>query len=132
MESMEEKFIITSARLRAIRKEQKMTQREFADKFGISQSSYSAYESGTTLPTLLFLMQIAVEYNISLDYLAGLSENKKGLQADEDEQYITQNFLKPIYEKGYSEEEVNRIAIQELAKAVAELQRQQQKNTPDK
>ena len=131
MENMEEKFIITSARLRAIRKEQKMTQREFADKFGISQSSYSAYESGTTLPTLLFLMQIAVEYNISLDYLAGLSQNKKGLQADEDEQYIVNNFLQPIYEKGYSTEEVNRIAIQELAKAVAELQKQQQKNASE-
>ena len=85
---MEEINITISARLKAIRKENKMTQREFADKFKISQSSYCGYENGSTVPTLFFLIQVAQEFNISMDYLTGLSESKKGLQADEDYQYF--------------------------------------------
>lgn len=85
---MEEDMIIISARLKAIRKEQRLTQKTFADKFGISQSSYSGYESGTIAPTLFFLIQVAKEYNISMDYLTGISKEKKGLQADEENELI--------------------------------------------
>lgn len=85
---MEEDMIIISARLKAIRKEHKLTQQTFADKFGISQSSYSGYESGTIAPTLFFLIQVAKEYKISMDYLTGISKEKKGLQADEENELI--------------------------------------------
>ena len=128
---MEEINIIISARLKAIRKENKMTQREFADKFKISQSSYCGYENGSTVPTLFFLIQVAQEFHLSMDYLTGLSESKKGLQADEDYQYYTNTFLKPIYEQGYDEKTTNKIAILALEQAIIELKQNINKDTPD-
>ena len=102
---IEEIILQTSARLRAIRKENKLTQREFADLFGISQSSYSAYENGSTIPTLEFLIKVAQKYKISMDYLTGLSVDRKGLQADEDNEFIKNTIFNPAVINATSEKD---------------------------
>ena len=102
---MEERFLLIATRLKAIRKGERLTQKAFADKFGISQSSYSGYESGTSVPTLDFLMRLADTYDLSMDYVTGRSKDKKGLQADEDNRFVEENMLNPLNEEGKSEEE---------------------------
>lgn len=111
---MNEIMLQISARIRAIRKDNKLTQREFAELFGISQSSYSAYESGSTMPTLEFLIKVATKYNLSMDYIAGLSQSKKGLQADEDNQFINENLFQPLLNNGNDK----KAALTEIAKSL--------------
>lgn len=111
---IEEIILQISARIRAIRKEQKLTQREFADIFGISQSSYSAYENGSTIPTVEFLIKVAQKYNISMDYLTGLSISKKGMQADEDNKLLQKTIVDPIIETGGNEKELLQAYIRQI------------------
>ncbi len=51
-----------------------LTQRDIADRLGISQPSYIRYENGTSEPTLENLVKIAEIFDVSTDYLLGKSE----------------------------------------------------------
>ncbi len=62
---------ISAKRLKEIRKENKLTQEEMAQKFNIDHTSISKYETGATMISLSFLYQICNIYNISADYLLG-------------------------------------------------------------
>ena len=66
----------TSERLRALRDEQLQT--TVAQETGISRSSLSQYENGMR-PPLDALISLANYYHVSLDYLAGLSNEKKSV-----------------------------------------------------
>lgn len=60
-------------RLRELRIQNKMTQREIATYLGITQPSYIRYENGKSEPTLECLVKIADLYDVSVDYLLGRS-----------------------------------------------------------
>ncbi len=45
-----------------------------ADKLHIKQQSYSRYELATGEPSLAILREIAILFNVSTDYLVGLSD----------------------------------------------------------
>ena len=60
-------------RLRELRIQSKMTQREIATYLGITQPSYIRYENGKSEPTLECLVKIADLYDVSVDYLLGRS-----------------------------------------------------------
>ncbi|MFR5832467.1 MAG: helix-turn-helix domain-containing protein [Acutalibacteraceae bacterium] len=60
--------------LREIRKEHGNTQREIADKIGITHQSYQAYESGKTIPTLENFLKICDFFNITPDVLLDIKE----------------------------------------------------------
>lgn len=64
------------ARLRMLRAEIKLSQKDVADYLGISQSAYSDYESGSTIIPVDVLYQICNYYMISMDYLLGKTEKK--------------------------------------------------------
>lgn len=53
-----------------------MSQLKFADKCGISQTTYSHYETGLNLITTMNAYAICKTYNISLDYLKNIYEDK--------------------------------------------------------
>lgn len=63
-----------SARLRELRLEHKLTQREFAAKLGLSASCYAGYEQGYREPDLDTLRNICLFLNVSADYLLGLED----------------------------------------------------------
>ncbi len=58
-------------RLRQLRIEIKMTQKEFAELVGLTPSSISAYEKGNRVPDLDIAQKIAEKTNVSLDWLCG-------------------------------------------------------------
>lgn len=58
-------------RLTELRKQNLLSQREMAQKLGISQPSYVRYENGTAQPNLDRLVMIADIFDVSLDYLVG-------------------------------------------------------------
>lgn len=65
---------IFQQRLREMRVMCHLTQRDIADRLGISQPSYIRYENGTSEPTLENLVKIAEIFDVSTDYLLGKSE----------------------------------------------------------
>ena len=64
-------------RLKQIRKENNMSQKELANFLGTTQSTISAYEVGKTLILTDFAVKTANTFNISLDYLCCRTDNEK-------------------------------------------------------
>ena len=65
---------IFKERLKEQRKLYELTQRDMAERLGISQPSYIRYENGTAQPSLENLAKIADTFDVSVDYLLGRAE----------------------------------------------------------
>ena len=65
--------------LTLLRKESGITQKEAARNLGISQALLSHYEKGIRECGLEFLVKVAAFYEVSCDYLLGLSPDRSGL-----------------------------------------------------
>ena len=63
-------------RLRELREERELSQAEMAKKLGVSQQTYSRYESHTTEIPLKLLIALAEFYDTSTDYLLGIKNVK--------------------------------------------------------
>jgi len=61
-------------RLRQLRKAKNLSQGEISKELNIVQRSYRRYESGETEPTLSTVIKLADFFGVSLDYLAGRTE----------------------------------------------------------
>ena len=63
-------------RIRDLREDQDLTQKQMADILHCSQQVYSNYELGQRdIPTEL-LIKLSRYYGVSVDYILGLSDNK--------------------------------------------------------
>ena len=65
-----------STRLVSLRKEKNLSQKEVAIELGVSQALLSHYEKGIRECGLDFLCRASAFYDVSTDYLLGLTENK--------------------------------------------------------
>lgn len=61
-------------RLKELRKQKKLTQRELAEKIGVKQNSYSDWENGKSEPSLAKLTQLGHTLESTIDYLLGYSD----------------------------------------------------------
>lgn len=61
-------------RLKKLRLEAGLTQQQLADQLSIRQNTYSQYESGQRQLPLDALVRLAKLYNVSVDYLLGLTD----------------------------------------------------------
>jgi len=66
-------------RLRDLREDRDLTQEDIAKVIGTSQSYYAQYENGKRELPFTRAIEISQFYNVSLDYLAGLTDNQKPL-----------------------------------------------------
>ena len=66
-------------RLRDIREDNDKTQTEIAEILNLFQTHYSRYERGDRELPMHHFVTLARYYNVSLDYLAGLTEIPDGL-----------------------------------------------------
>lgn len=64
-------------RLRDLREDNDMSQAEMAKLLGVSQQTYSRYESHTTEIPLELLIRLAEYYHTSTDYLLGITNCDK-------------------------------------------------------
>ena len=64
-------------RLRDMREDFDLSQKKLAEKLGIQQTVYSRYERGYQTIPLEHLIKLADFYNVSLDFLAGRTNNMK-------------------------------------------------------
>lgn len=63
-------------RIRDLREDRDMTQREVADILGIQQTVYSRYERGYQTIPVEHLIHLAEFYNVSTDYILGRTNRK--------------------------------------------------------
>ena len=64
-------------RLKDLREDADITQREIAAFLHIKQNTYSQYENGQRQIPIDFLIALAKYYNTSTDYILGLTDNPK-------------------------------------------------------
>jgi len=63
-------------RLKALRKQKKLTQAEAAELFGVSRTCYSSWELGQSCPPLDDLFTLCTYFDISADFLIGRTDNQ--------------------------------------------------------
>lgn len=61
-------------RLKAIRKESNLTQRDMYTRLNVSPNCYASYEQGRTEPNIEMLKQLCIVLEVSADYLLGLED----------------------------------------------------------
>lgn len=65
-------------RMRDLREDNDLRQSDMAEILGLTnQQAYQRYESGRVMMPLPLLIKTARYFDVSLDYLAGLTDNKK-------------------------------------------------------
>ena len=74
-----EKF---SYRLIVLMEDFNMSQVDLSNKIGISNVTISRYLSGDRIPRLDVITKIASAFNVSVDYLLGLSDDRNGEDAN--------------------------------------------------
>ncbi|MBQ9673203.1 MAG: helix-turn-helix transcriptional regulator [Ruminococcus sp.] len=62
-------------RLRELREDNDLTQTQIANKFNVKQITISQYERGTRQVSLDILVKYAEYFNVSTDYILGLTNN---------------------------------------------------------
>lgn len=72
-------------KLREARKTSNITQKNIADKLGISVRAYQHYEGGTREPNIETLVQLSVILNVSLDDLLCREDVLQSLATSADE-----------------------------------------------
>ena len=65
---------ILGNRIRILRLEANLTQEEFGKPYSLKKSTVSQYESGSSRPDDELKKRIALDYNVSLDWLMGLTD----------------------------------------------------------
>ena len=64
-------------RIRNLREDKDLYQKDIAELLQISQQYYSEYENGKRTFPIIHLIKLAKYYNVSLDYLVGLTDDPK-------------------------------------------------------
>ena len=62
-------------RIKQLRKQHRLTQSELGEMVGLTQQSITAWETGRTYPDVYTLIRLAMLYEVSVDWLLGLTEN---------------------------------------------------------
>lgn len=70
-------------RIRDLREDEDKKQTELAEYLGTTAQYYGLYEKGVNEISFERAIMIAKYYNVSLDYLANLTNNKKGLTSSD-------------------------------------------------
>lgn len=85
-------------RIRELREDNDKTQREVAEYLGTPYQYYAVYEKGTSEISFERAIALAKYYNVSLDYIAGLTNNKRGLASSDltDEQQALLTFAEGL------------------------------------
>lgn len=83
-------------RIRDLREDADLTQKQLAQLLHMHKTTYANYEQGKREPPLAFIIQLAVFYQVSMDYIAGLRStpaplaiNEKADRQKRSERYVT-------------------------------------------
>ena len=112
--------------LRQLRKKKGLTQQQLADKINIDKSNISKYESNVQTPSHEVMVELAAIFNVSLDYLTGLSNKNavslNGLTENQTEILLTLSNMfrekKPVAFHGFTDRQLELLnnIVREFAK----------------
>lgn len=60
-------------RIRTLREERRYQQKEIAERLGVLPQAFSNYENGKREPDLLTVLKLAKLFDVTVDYLLGLT-----------------------------------------------------------
>ena len=63
-------------KLKSLRIEKKLTQKQIAERIGLAISAVSSYESGSRYPSYDVLVKLAHIFHVSTDYLLGITDKR--------------------------------------------------------
>ena len=66
--------MLFNEKLKELRKEKKLTQKELANILDVSTTCYAGYEQGYREPDFKILKKICLFFDVSADYLLGLED----------------------------------------------------------
>ena len=69
-------------RMRNLREDNDLTQQEVATMLGTSQTMYARYERGANEMPIRHLIRLAKYYDVSTDYLLGLTKDRRKFPTD--------------------------------------------------
>lgn len=69
-------------RMRNLREDSDLTQQEVATMLGTSQTMYARYERGANEMPIRHLIRLAKYYDVSTDYLLGLTKDRRTFPTD--------------------------------------------------
>lgn len=64
-------------RIRDLREDHDLTQNQLVEKLGMHKTTYTNYKQGKRDLPLQFAIKLAEFYNVSIDYIAGLTSNSR-------------------------------------------------------
>jgi transcriptional regulator with XRE-family HTH domain len=93
---------IQGDRLRDIRIQRDLSQRELAKRCGLGEKAIFRYENNIGNPGADYLARIARELSVSADYLLGLSDNPRGQLGDNELNNDEQKLLEVFRRGGWT------------------------------
>ncbi len=75
-------------RLRILRKNRNLTQKELADRFNVGESTIGMYERDEREPSFEFVKQLADFFNVTTDYLLGRTDDPNPPESDSDNEEL--------------------------------------------
>lgn len=70
-------LVVVMRRLRDLREDNDLNQTDIAGVINCSQTTYSRYETGELNIPIYSLKKLAIFYNTSIDYIVGLTNEKR-------------------------------------------------------
>lgn len=67
------------------RQSQGLSQRQLTEKIGIAYQTYQTWEAGTSTPSAKFIVKMAQAFDVTTDYLLGLTDEAHPKKYDEGE-----------------------------------------------
>lgn len=123
---------MTLQRLRDLREDADLKQEDIAKILHISKNTYSMYERGLRTIQTEMLIKLAKFYEVSIDYIAGLTNNKRGLNNLEKEQEYILNIYTQLNDRNKGKVETYiEILIEKQSRAKIVMTESPQNNTPE-
>lgn len=79
-------------RLRELRKEKGMTAKQLADILKTTDSTVVRWEKSKQNISIDILKELSNIYNVSIDYILCLTDNRKNIQLEEEEKQLLDNY----------------------------------------
>lgn len=93
--------MVLGDKLRTLRKQYHYSQKDIAERLGVTSNSVSKFENDTMTPSFQNMIQFALIYNVSLDYLVGLDKNSYLYlyEFNDEQRAILLQFIQDLKEK---------------------------------
>lgn len=105
---------IFNKRLRSLREQHKISQKDFAEILGVSNVVLSRYENGERKPDYDMLIKIAEYFDVSVDYLLGKSNSVQLSNEEEFQNFIEDPELKMWYKQLPNNKEEDLRALKDM------------------